>query len=165
MRRETLHVGLFVVLVVFTIVVTAAGETQPTEDGQVTIDQEGTPQAPEGEGNSSGTELEPGPDGPERQALDRIARKFDRRIRELEELASQVKGMELVDLQRRIVELKRRRSEEELSARVELAREAGDERRLRQLEQLSAPSKPPVTPPEVRPVPAPAEDDGKGGER
>ena len=163
MRRASLRVWLFVVVLVLTPLAATGEEEPPTELECDDAPQALTPQPPEQGGNSPGAELEPPPAGPERQALDRIAHRYEARIRELEELARQVKGMELIDLQRRIEELKRSQSEEELSARVELAREAGDERRVEQLERTLIPGTPPVSVPEFRPVPVAP--DENGGER
>jgi hypothetical protein len=165
MLRAVSLVWLFVTLLVGSPLAMAAEEVLSTDARADAEPQATAPQMPVRQDDSSGTELEPGPDGPERRMLDQIASRYVSRIRALEDLSLQVKGMELVDLQRRIEELKRAQSAEELSARIEFARDGGDERRVEQLERLYVPSTPPVTVPESRPVPADAEDNGTGGER
>jgi len=73
----------------------------------------------------------------ERQALEQLTHKYDRQIRDLQELALEAKGADLADLQRRIEELKTRHAAESLDVRLRVARETGNERRLQQMEKLA----------------------------
>jgi len=114
------------------------------------------PVAPESTGSAFVAEsagLNADPLAAEREALEQVAREYDKQIQALQELALQAKGMEFAELQRRIEELKSRHTANALQVRLRVARETGNERRLQQMEQLAEElSRPQPTPQPTREV-------------
>ncbi len=157
MRHQRAGVCLLAVVIVVLAFVPARAEGHPNGGVQpATAATASAPVEPDRQGGAASGGPAPTVLTLERQALERVDREYAPRFRELQSLAKQAKGLELVEIQKRIGALKLEQERKGLEARIEAARQAGDAERLRQLEQVAVgPATPraPSAPAEKRPAP------------
>jgi len=151
MNKNNFHKACLIVLTLCVVSATLAGQPAEPDDAGPALGPERVRPAAD-------------PLAAEREALEKVALRYDKQIQDLQQLALEAKGMELAELQRRIEGLKTQHGAEALQVRLRVARETGNEQRLKQMEQLVEElSRPRLAPPSTVEV-RPGTDDGARGE-